>query len=733
MTYASVSKAVKPYVCHGVALRETGGDEYVGQCPVCEADDHFYVNGDTGLYDCKRCGCSGNIITYLTHRATELAGCTTTAEYRKLGILRKIPWKVFKRYQLGWDGEYWNIPCRNVRGNVVDLRRWKPGSHRVLATAGGTLHLFGLQNLPTGEVDQLGPSRSGIVWLCEGEWDALAMAELLRRAKRSGDTAIGVPGANVFKRAWVSLFAGRHVRICYDADTPGDRGAAKVAKLLRGIAAKVDFLNWPESLPAGWDIRDQLADCWNTVGTDVVRTYLARKVLAELTKLVSETPRVSDATPTSTEAGVGGQSLGPPPSEYTNPQREVVPKSERPSFDDLVKVFSRIAYMDNEMVLGLRVVLAVILSEQLLGDPLWFQICAPSGGGKSLLLSATRASDWVRFYSSFTPQSLVSGFQVQGGDDPSILSRVNRATLVIKDGTALSTTYDADVQACLGVLRDAYDGHVRRQYGNGVVREYNWLHFSLLMGVTPSIQTFGQAHLGERFLRVHLRRPRRGTDHERRRVMKAIDTVLKNAADADDVLLEPVRRFLACDLDVKALQARKVPRWFKLRVWPLCALVSKLRATVLWKREGYASQELSTRPESEYATRLVKQLVKLAWTSALVDNASDPKIRQSDWGLIVRVARDTCFDFHWDVVTALFVIGKPSAVADIVSRAALHRGTVERRLIDLIELRMIRKLTLSTSVAYEKRGGLIGNLPTNVYELLPEIQELCEQAELCGV
>lgn len=75
------------------------------------------------------------------------------------------------------------------------------------------------------------------VYLTEGESDALA---LLAAGVENDPSSVVVasPGTS-FQAAWTSLFNGKKTIICFDFDTPGQRAAEKVAKLLTGHASSV--------------------------------------------------------------------------------------------------------------------------------------------------------------------------------------------------------------------------------------------------------------------------------------------------------------------------------------------------------------------------------------------------------------------------------------------------------------------------------------------------------------
>lgn len=48
-------------------LRRGGRNQYITDCPFCGKAAHFYIDRATQLFDCKKCGESGNIIKLLQH------------------------------------------------------------------------------------------------------------------------------------------------------------------------------------------------------------------------------------------------------------------------------------------------------------------------------------------------------------------------------------------------------------------------------------------------------------------------------------------------------------------------------------------------------------------------------------------------------------------------------------------------------------------------------------------
>ena len=126
----------------------------------------------------------------------------------------------FKKWEVVQDSNgRWLIPVRNLKGTVVDLRVYRIGK-KAISTKGCKVGLFGSEQLS----DQKRKSEN--VYVCEGEFDAMALDWLLRKIGQKG-ICVAVPGAGTFKKEWAPWLAGRRVVLCYDNDEPGRRGSKK--------------------------------------------------------------------------------------------------------------------------------------------------------------------------------------------------------------------------------------------------------------------------------------------------------------------------------------------------------------------------------------------------------------------------------------------------------------------------------------------------------------------------
>lgn len=238
------------YVDHGLERvgMSTDGNEALFVCPEC-GKSNLYVSCKTGLFDCKTCDFSGNRQAFLGWVVAANAEDTTSEQWRVLARDRGLPVFALKRAGLGFDGEQWTIPCRAPGGATENILRWVPGGP-VKNTSGCKAGLLG------GDELAMCRNRSVPVWICEGEWDKIALEWLLRRSGRN-DLVVGVPGAGVFKDEWQPFFIKREdVRLVYDHDDAGNKGSAKAWRSLCAVGAKVRRVRWPGATPDGFDARD---------------------------------------------------------------------------------------------------------------------------------------------------------------------------------------------------------------------------------------------------------------------------------------------------------------------------------------------------------------------------------------------------------------------------------------------------------------------------------------------
>lgn len=232
----------------GLEISGRSGEEVIGTCPFCGKEKHLYFNVKKAVYDCKVCGEAGGFMKLCQGLHDQSIGEFTDYERERLAKDRGLPEEAFAGYDIGvLNGEFL-LPIRNANAELCDVRQFCIGQ-KLRSTAGCTTGLFCMARL----VD---PSRRmAPVYVCEGEWDAIAF-EFLRKKVGEPGVVLGVPGANTFKDEWRKWFQGRCVFLCFDHDEAGRMGQARAASKLAGVASTVQVLEWPSGTLDKTDIRD---------------------------------------------------------------------------------------------------------------------------------------------------------------------------------------------------------------------------------------------------------------------------------------------------------------------------------------------------------------------------------------------------------------------------------------------------------------------------------------------
>lgn len=228
--------------------RERGTQLNVRTCPLCDDSGwHFYMNKETGQWDCKKCQESGNLFQLKKHlgdieeaihpayrkSASKRPNASDVAHYHEAlmsdrevtGYLagRKIGAATIKRFQLGvrvMSGAKWLCIPHWEKQDVVNIkyRSLPPAKKEFLREPGCRSVLF--------NVNALTAYRE--VLITEGEIDALTLIE------HGYENTVGATnGAGAFDAEWIKeLEKCERIYICFDADEAGQKGAVSLAKRL---------------------------------------------------------------------------------------------------------------------------------------------------------------------------------------------------------------------------------------------------------------------------------------------------------------------------------------------------------------------------------------------------------------------------------------------------------------------------------------------------------------------
>lgn len=658
----NLSNYGKGFSQHGVSISSENDSQYIGNCPFCHTIDHFYIGKETGLWDCKRCGDSGNYNQFLEARHMEYRKRLDSQAVRRLAAHRGLKPQTISAWGVGYSGDFYAIPVNGgLSRKLTDIKRYYLG-HSSLSTS-ACVHSF------MSHQTKFDSSR---VWLCEGEWDGMALFEILRGNKIREDV-YAVSGAGSLTSKTVSEFLGKdEIVIMFDNDDAGKEGARKAFDLLGSVVRNVICLVWEDWVPFGFDIRD----LYHKNSKDAVKSW----------RMIS---RLLSSKPPEIEEGESNKHLPRVTASLSSIQLD----GERQDSKDVMRKFRKWLIISDAECLD--VMFGSVIANRLQGDPLWMFFVAPPGGMKSELLMSMDRAPLIYTTSTLTSASLVSGLNIAGGGDPSLIPKLNNKVLVFKDFTTIVNMPIIQRDEIFGLFRDAYDGKIEKQFGNGVVRSYK-SKFGVIAGVTSVIEKMNKLStaLGERFLKYRIRQSF-SSGIEKQVIRKAILNVSQNdemrsqlmEVSHDILSFDYVKEYKRMGLpnSVPKLSDEIVKRLIDLSRW-----IGRLRGAV--SRDRY-SGVVEFKPSSEVGTRLGKQLCKLAYGISMYKG--DSEVSESTYRTIVNVAQDTVPDMVEEIVKQLFIRDQRSkksrTVKEISEWTKFPGDTVRRLLDDLLLLEVIKR------------------------------------------
>ncbi len=654
----------KVFETFGLNPIKNGGTNYESECPFCHADDRFYINPKTGQWDCKRCAEHGNIFSFLQKIYDTSLSSTTEDQYKEIAADRQLPWRVFRANKLAFheDTNCWMVPVRNGSDALANIRRYPAPGSKLYGIYTLTTHLYRAESIkPTGTI-----------YVCEGEWDTLALLAFLTKIKLNPDTysVVGVPGANTFKPTWTEKFRGRDVVLLYDHQDSAYDAMKKVKGMLEGVGATVRMIRWPDTLKDKYDVRDFVVENFSRAkpAWDIMQTYFGQD-------------------------GVQNRKL---------PKRE--------SVNAVIKDFRQNLEMHQNFEEAIQLTLATITAQKLpwKEDPVWLFLVGPPGCGKTLILKACDdgTESQCLFRSTLKASSLVSGWRSE--TDASLLPKLKDKTLLIADFTKILSQGMQEKEALYGILRPIYDGHYAHPFANNITRDYRDCWFGIVAGVTDVIhRETGEATLGDRFLKFEL--IRHGFDPADV-IRAALD--FERAYDGSRVREDSVSAFINRPLP-KTLPT--VPHWVDERIVGLSQLTAHLRAGV--DRQG---RDPVCRARGELATRLGRQLKKLSICLAI--NAKKTTVTKKEFSLVQQVAMDTTIGWNLEL---FYHINKNrrhgSTRLSLAETLQLSTSNAQRKLEDMQSLGIVINKKIKSGKAGRPEYGWYPH---------PRMVQLWEQAKV---
>lgn len=467
----------------GIEFKERGKELNL-KCPFGECDTdtkhagHLYMEAETGMYNCKKCDASGNLVTLSRHlgddptelglrEAPERIGRVVKKKVKEISAQlspeevekwhaalpsdlrewllkeRGLTEAIISEAKLGFDGKRLTIPIPDGEGGWLFAKcRALPGTDtepKYLYPKGAKAALYGTEYLKDAE----------FVVVCEGELDALA----LRSRGIPAVTSTG--GAGTFEATWADAFqAVPSVYIVYDRDEAGRKGALKAASLIRNAR----IVSLPAEVGDGGDVTDFFVKLGKNPD-DLWALFKTGKTAAEINEQ--------------------GERYTPLPK----PSRLVALPEWRET------VTARFPECLSAGEVGLAVVAQLLIND--VRNPFGLVFVDVPSAGKTIALNFfSELDELVYSTDNFSPASLVSHATNRKREDLEkidLLPRIRFKTVIIRDLAPIFAERQENLLKNLGVLTRVFDGegyesdsgvHGKRGYRG----DYT---FMLLAGSTP--------------------------------------------------------------------------------------------------------------------------------------------------------------------------------------------------------------------------------------------------------
>jgi predicted transcriptional regulator len=691
------------------------GSNAQGYCPFCEGSK-FTVKVATGEARCwsAACGVKTNIISYITKYHEAWLEYTTDEQYAELSKARGISKRTLKRAKLAFDSnnDRWLVPYKNPNteflnnlGNfrTYDMKNYKAYRIFVMPKEDDVFpkKIYNPFNF-TMKSDFPGQP---LIFL-EGEWDCYAMADIVEQfvtdfpgERKRMPKILGIPGAEVIPDGLSNLIKNyKDVWLCTDNDLAGTKCVTELGTMLAKQSFKVKYYDWSKSgdHPEGYDIRDLHIK-------SKVKFMDIKKCLTEI-EVEPEEPEelISRLNP-----GQLTSVAGIDPVE---------------NLDTYFKLYGKYMKLNEINRNAIIASFAVSVGTMLPGEALWAFLIGTASSGKTTWIESTGGShEWCEYASKITAKNLVSGW---GGKDPSMLPQMNGKAFMIKDFTTVLGMNPTDQKELFDLLRDVYDGSIKITFGNGEVRIFNNLNFSMLAGVTPAIYKMNDSQLGARFLRIdysgHVT-----TDDD------VLHTAIRNFGKSDDKKIDLTKATVGYMKHIRnnMFDPTNLPEVSDGGL-DLIANLARYVAVLRTKPEHNRSEGLIYRPRPEDPPRLALQFTKLAFAGHKVWHptqkvGSTLKISDELEGTLLKVAYDTCYGFGQDIVKAIYEEGEVSE-GSLQSKLSIPAARVHRVCADL---RIVGLVNRAKTIMGRGRPTEVYRINSNILPIMDKMYNAIENQD----
>jgi len=665
---------------HGfVPVGELSDGKHVhGNCIFCGSysqklktfKNSFYVNVDIKAWDCKICSLEGGYQTFLNELYKFGIQNFTEERVKVLSENRQIPKKILRSHGVGYNPviDKYYVPVFNLSHQIIDLKIFDikaKEKFRYVSSSGAKKSLYFGKNVPD--------LQKKIYYLVEGEWDRMVFKSVIDELKIKAEV-FGLPGALSMCMGWIDYFREKDVIVILDNDFDrevngrliegaGKKGCKKIYGLLNGNCKSIKFLHWEESgkLGNGYDIRDLYID----------NKKDSKKIIEFINKHLYDYPQ-----------GFEEKELEIIRKE--NSKLPIIYAGKGCTIGKVYEVFNKYLKMENNDLID--IVTSTIIANRMPGSPVWLFLVGASGSGKSEVSMSLSGLSFVESISSLSNHVLISGMNYRNHHDPSLIPKLNGRVLNIKDFTTIIGMDKTSQSGIVTTLRDAFDGHCAKPFGNGRMVRYE-SKFGIIAGVTQVIDHFSEnlSSLGERFIRYEIK-------------------IEKSIAGEQAVLLKVMNNLFGEIKEKMKLELKEIMSEFlnypfvltffpeeeaRIKVATIAQLTGLLRGSVL--RDGRTG-DIIYKPMIESPTRLTEQFLKLFIALHVIHGENTTNLKYLD--ILRDVSLSTMSANYRDIINVIINEEKDISFEDIQKKIGLPSPTVRKNMDNLVILGALDKIQL---------------------------------------
>jgi hypothetical protein len=328
------------------------------------------------------------------------------------------------------------------------------------------------------------------------------------------------------------------------------------------------------------------------------------------------------------------------------------------TLQDVKKVVRKHLLLDDYTIVD--IILAVVIANLFKTDPLWMLIIGASSTAKTELLAALEKMPMIFFLSDLTTNTLVSGKK-----GASLLPRLDKKIIVMKDFTTILSKRPDDLKIIMGHLREVYDGKFVKSYGTGDT--INWTgHVGLIGACTP---VYDRKHgvisqMGERFLLY--RNTNKDNIKPGIQALAGFGGELKMRSELRKIFTKFLNQFKKVNLTVPELS-----KDMQYQIVSLAILCGHGRCAV--HRDPYARDEITYLPEPEGSPRLTKQLFHLGIALMAINGVDE--ITGEIYSVMLKVGTDLIPRIRFNIIKYLWDSKALEGTGNFLTTTEVAKGT----------------------------------------------------------